>query len=211
MQKDGALGHIERNLDKVSRDGKEAYRLTCVRLYDTGVEDAWDALTNPERIPRWFLPISGDLKVGGRYKFEGNAGGVIEKCEPPRLLGVTWEMHGGVSWVTVTLEPSGEKTRLTLEHVAHVPEELFDQYGPGAVGIGWDLALDCGLAIHFKTNAAVDPAAAQAWTLSPEGRAYVENAAAAWAEASIRVGILREKAEAAAANVSDFYSPKSTG
>ena len=44
------------------------------RDYDAPIEDVWDALTNPERIGRWFLPISGDYRLGGRYQFEGNAG-----------------------------------------------------------------------------------------------------------------------------------------
>ena len=30
------------------------------RTYDAPIEDVWDALTSPERISRWFLPISGD-------------------------------------------------------------------------------------------------------------------------------------------------------
>ena len=53
------------------------------RTYDAPIEDVWDALTNPERISRWFLPISGDYRVGGRYQFEGNAGGEIVSCERP--------------------------------------------------------------------------------------------------------------------------------
>ena len=47
------------------------------RTYAADIADVWDALTNIERIPRWFLPVSGDLRLGGRYQFEGNAGGRI--------------------------------------------------------------------------------------------------------------------------------------
>ena len=61
------------------------------REYDAPIEDVWDALTNPERIGRWFLPISGDYRLGGRYQFEGNAGGRIVACEQPHRLNVTWE------------------------------------------------------------------------------------------------------------------------
>ena len=49
------------------------------RTYPTDQADLWDCLTNAERIPRWFLPVSGELVEGGRYQTEGNAGGVIEK------------------------------------------------------------------------------------------------------------------------------------
>ena len=34
------------------------------RTYDAPIEDVWDAVTNPERISRWFLPVSGDLRAG---------------------------------------------------------------------------------------------------------------------------------------------------
>lgn len=60
------------------------------REYDAPVADVWDALTNADRIKRWFLPITGDLRPGGRYQLEGNAGGEILQCEPPHLLTVTW-------------------------------------------------------------------------------------------------------------------------
>lgn len=202
-------GKITRKLDKIERGGREAWRLTAERIYTTDVEDVWDALTNPQRIPRWFLPISGDLKLGGRFQFEGNAGGIIERCDARRHLGVTWEMHGDTSWVDVTLTPQGKDTLLTLQHVAHVPEELFDQFGPGGVGIGWDLAL-VGLSKHFETGAAVDPKEAEKWVLSPEGRAFVEACSGAWAQASIEAGTERDKAEKAAGQVSDFYSPRTS-
>ena len=57
------------------------------RRYDAAIEDVWDAVTDPDRLKRWFLPISGDLRVGGTFQLEGNAGGEILSCEPPRLLG----------------------------------------------------------------------------------------------------------------------------
>ena len=65
--------------------------VTLQREYPAPIEDVWDALTNPERIGRWFLPISGDYRLGGRYQFEGNAGGKIVECDQPNRLKVTWE------------------------------------------------------------------------------------------------------------------------
>ncbi len=56
------------------------------RSYDVPIEDVWQACTDPDRLNRWFLEVSGDLRVGGRYQFEGNAGGEIVRCESPRLL-----------------------------------------------------------------------------------------------------------------------------
>lgn len=62
------------------------------RIYDAPIDDIWDALTDPERIGRWFLPISGDFRLGGRYQFEGNAGGEIRACAPTGCSspGSTW-------------------------------------------------------------------------------------------------------------------------
>src|SRR6478609_8066841 len=95
------LGTTTRTLSRRDSDG--AYVLVATRSYPTSAEDLWDALTTAERIPRWFLPITGDLRLGGRYQLQGNAGGQVERCEPPRDLGLTWEMQGQVSWVNVAL------------------------------------------------------------------------------------------------------------
>src|ERR1700754_909981 len=115
--------------------GRPARVVIATRNYDTDIDDLWDALTSAERIPRWFLPISGDLRLGGRYQFKGNAGGEITRCEPPRLLGVTWEYGAEVSWLNVTLAAEAAGTRLQLEHIAHVGDDRWDQFGPGAVGV----------------------------------------------------------------------------
>src|ERR1700760_2713587 len=94
----GVLGGVTRTVRSFKKDGKPASTVTLTWLYATDAEDLWDALTNPERIPRWFLPVQGDLKVGGRYQFTGNAGGTIEACEPPRRLAVSWEFGTQTSW-----------------------------------------------------------------------------------------------------------------
>ena len=70
-------------------------------MYDTPPEDLWEACTDPERIARWFLPISGDLRPGGRFEFQGNASGTIERCEPPHSVDATWEYGGQTSWIEV--------------------------------------------------------------------------------------------------------------
>src|SRR5690242_21061903 len=113
---------VTRSVRNFEKDGKAASAVTLTRLYDTDVDDLWDALTSKERIPRWFLPVEGDLKLGGRYQLQGNAGGTITRCDAPSALDVTWEMGGGVSWVTVRLDAEGDRTRLTLEHIVHASD-----------------------------------------------------------------------------------------
>ena len=117
----------------------------------------WDAVTSAERIARWFLPVSGDLRLGGRYQLEGNAGGEVQECLPPNggaaHYRVTWEYGGGVDRGSRSGSrpcPSDE-TEVELEHiakVADVPEEIWEQFGHPATGIGWDGGF-LGLALHL--------------------------------------------------------------
>jgi uncharacterized protein YndB with AHSA1/START domain len=206
-----AIGAVIREVASREHQGKPARAVIATRRYDTDIDDLWDALTSAERIPRWFLPISGDLKLGGRYQFEGNAGGEITRCEPPRLLSVTWEYGGGVSWLTATLkDDTAGSTRLELEHLAHVEDGLWDRFGPGAVGVGWDLAL-MGLARHLASGAAVDRAAAMAWSVSDEGKRFMRGSSEAWGRASITAGTDEMAAKAAAARTSAFYCGEPSG
>jgi uncharacterized protein YndB with AHSA1/START domain len=203
------LGAVTREIGTREHEGRTARVLVAARTYDTTIDDLWDALTNAERIPRWFMPISGDLRPGGRYQLQGNAGGEIRTCEPPRHLAVTWEYGSEVSWVTVRLaEDLKGGTRLELEHVAQVDDKRWDEFGPGAVGVGWDGAI-MGLARYLETGEAVDPQAAMAWMGSPEGKDFYRRASEAWCEASIAHGTEPEAARAAAARTTAFYTGES--
>jgi Activator of Hsp90 ATPase homolog 1-like protein len=162
-------------------------------------------VTNAERIPRWFLPVSGNLELGGRYQLEGNAGGVIQRCEEPKSFAVTWEYGEMLSWLEVTLSPAGDGTTLELAHEAHVDPEMWGQFGPGAVGVGWDLAL-MGLGEHIETAAAVDSEQALAFPTSPEGAEFVQRAATDWADAAVGDGDERGPADEAAERTVAFYT-----
>ena len=50
------------------RDHESGLKTLLIRrTYDAAPEDVWDALTDPDRIVRWFLPVTGDLRPGGRF------------------------------------------------------------------------------------------------------------------------------------------------
>ena len=200
-----SVNAITREVRSVERDGKPAKVVVASRTYDTTPADLWDAITNAERIPRWFMPISGDLRLGGRYQLQGNAGGTITTCEPPRHLGVTWEYGGQVSWVEVRLSPRGKGTLLELEHIAHPPEEFWDKFGPGAVGVGWDLGLH-GLAIHIGTGRAVLPSEGMEWLGSSEGKQFVATSSEGWGKAAAADGADVDEASAAAGRTTAFYT-----
>jgi uncharacterized protein YndB with AHSA1/START domain len=206
---DYVFGAELRQVENREHLGKPALVGVAIRIYDTTIEDLWEAITTPERLARWFLPVEGDLKLGGRYQLKGNAGGTITRCERPKALDVTWEYGGGVSWVNLRLAPEGHKARLTLEHIAHrdgIGEEHLKTYGPGATGIGWDLGLE-GLERHLvNPEVALDPAAFEAWTLSAEGKAFIRKSGEGWGEAHIASGADPDEARAQAERTIAFYT-----
>lgn len=199
------VGATLRTVRNLERDGKPAKAVVASCVYDTDIADLWDALTSKERIERWFLPVSGELKLGGRYQFEGNAGGTITECVPQKKIAATWEFAGGVTWVTVTLTPEGERTRLELEHVAPI-DPHWGQFGPGAVGVGWDLGL-MGLALHVANpGAGKPPEAAPEWLGSPAGKNIVGLSVAGWRDADIAAGEDEIRARQAAENTRKAYT-----
>ncbi|WKA25998.1 SRPBCC family protein [Bradyrhizobium roseum] len=181
------LGLVSRAVRNFDKDGKPASAVTLTRLYDTSVDDLWDALTDRERIARWFLPVEGDLALGGKYQIKGNAGGTITACAPPTHFAATWEFGGAVSWIDVALAAERNQARLTLEHTAII-EDHWNQFGPGAVGIGWDLAI-AGLERYLATGAAVDHATAEAWMVSPDGKAFMSESGEFWRAAHVASGV----------------------
>src|SRR5437868_10501697 len=119
------ISEVRRAVGSKVLEAGQARVITISQAYEGSLDDVWDACTNPERIPRWLMPVSGDLRLGGRYQLEGNAGGTIETCEPPHRFTATWEFGGGMSWIEVTLTAEGERTRVSVEHIAHVEDELW--------------------------------------------------------------------------------------
>lgn len=202
-----AFGAEFREVVERDYEGAAARVVKAVRTYATSADDLWDAITNPERIPRWFLPVEGELRLGGRYQLKGNAGGTIKRCDPPQALDVTWEFMGGMSWVTVRLEPEGEATRLVLEHIVHKSDadEHWAKFGPAAVGVGWDLSL-MGLGKHLASGAALSHEEAEVWMRSDAGKAFMRASAAAWAEAHIEGGEDPEIARGMAERTAGFYT-----
>lgn len=202
------LGTMRREVRDLERDGQKAKAVIAARLYDTDAADLWDALTRPERIRRWFAPVSGELVLGGRYQVENNAGGTITECETNRKIALTWEFGGAVSWVNVTLTPQAGGTLLELEHIAHVSPH-WDQFGPGAVGVGWDLGF-MGLSRHLAEPEADVPAeAVEGWTATREYKDFVRSSSDDWGRADIAAGEDRDAALAAAEATRSFYTGES--
>jgi uncharacterized protein YndB with AHSA1/START domain len=205
-----AAAHRETGHGKVAAG--EGRTVVLRRTYPAPVADVWDAITDAERIGRWFVPVTGELRLGGRFQLQGNAGGEILRCEPPHLVRVSWAMGENpadtdISEVEVRLSPDGDgHTLFEPVHTGIVDPQRWAEYGPGALGVGWDLGL-LGLALHLRSGgkAVEDP---EAWMFSPEARRFMTGSATAWGAAMRAGGATEEEAATATANVTAFYVPE---
>ena len=200
---------IQRSVGTGTIPAGEGHAVTLRRTYNSSIDDVWDALTTPDRINRWFLPISGDFRLGGTYQFEGNAGGKILACEKPNRLLVTWvygsEDPSAISEVEIRLTALGpDSTEFQMVHTAVVPNEMWDTFGPGAVGAGWDGGV-MGLGLYLASGKTVDDPIA--WQISDEGRQFYTLSAKAWGEASRAAGADDETVARNVAATTEFYAP----
>lgn len=116
------LGILTRTPDSASVTFKHHYRTTC--------DDLWTALTTPERLSRWFAPVTGDFTVGGDYHIDFEPGddtqkvtGTITTCTAPHDLTVTWKAardtqhtHVHCTLETAQSDTGQPGTLLTLTH-----------------------------------------------------------------------------------------------
>lgn len=209
MDPDQQLNATERSIGDLPISGEPGKSVRLHRSYDAAIEDIWDACTTPERLSRWIGPVSGDLRLGGKFQIEGNASGEILRCEQPHLLRVTWVLGEGMSTeVQLTLTPEGSTTALELEHTAPaaVIDELVRSHGPGGtigLGVGWDLALT-GLDLQLN-GIQYDPTT---WEASDEVRRLAVRMCQAWGtvvQAAWQTS--HEDTEAAVAFASGHYAP----
>lgn len=113
--------------------------------------------------------------------------------------GVTLER----TYATSVADAGEGRARLTLCHIALVDEHYWPTYGPGAGGVGWDLAL-AGLESFL-----VAPTAARfdetLLATTPEGRRFVAGLSEDWGRAAMAGGEDPAWARAAAARTTAFY------
>ena len=53
-----SIGAVTRTVLEREHNGRPARVIVATRPYDAEITEVWDAMTNAERMPRWFLPIS---------------------------------------------------------------------------------------------------------------------------------------------------------
>ncbi len=181
------LGAVARVVEDRVHEGQKMRVVIASRAYDTTVDDLWDAVTDKARLVRWFAEVDGDLKPGGRFQVKNNASGTVLSCVPQKSVSVTWEFGGAVSWVNLAFEPTKDGgALLTLEHICPLNPH-WEKFGPGAVGVGWELGL-LGLGMHIRSGEARDKFDEHAWGVSEEGKSFVSATGAGWIAADIAGG-----------------------
>jgi len=205
-----AFGATFRHTGNRERDGKPTRVVTVSRTYSTTQEDLWSAVTEKERISRWFAEVKGDFQLGGRYKIKGNAKGKITSCDAPNSYSVTWEMFFNVSWVSVTVESVEDGAQLSIEHemgMGRAGEMHWSKYGPGATGVGWEFAV-FGIDMYLLNDGQLTPKDIEKWSESSEGKAMIKSWANEWGKAHIVAGEAEETAMKMAQKTSKFYAGK---
>jgi uncharacterized protein YndB with AHSA1/START domain len=121
-----------------SADGAGVVRMED--RFDTGVDDLWSAITDPDRLAYWFGEVEGELhekgEFRGRIALAGARVGQVEACEPPQRLLLTMrdpDPQPGQPAQTVIeaqLIAEGAQTRLVWEERG-MPVNLLPAYGAG--------------------------------------------------------------------------------
>jgi len=118
-----------------SADGEGVVRVE--ERYATDIDDLWSALTDPDRLARWYGQVDGELGLGGEFRMSVDASGWegtgrVEACEPPRRLMVTTKelSESFRKTVEATLTSEDDHTVLVIE-VRGMPLDKIAFFGAG--------------------------------------------------------------------------------
>lgn len=101
----------------------------------------WRALTDPERLGRWFMPNDFALQIGHRFSLDTGRWGTTQcevlEIQPGRLVRYSWRNDSLDTEVTWALEPEGEGTRLRLVHRGFRLDDPTDRFAYENMRHGW--------------------------------------------------------------------------
>lgn len=131
------------DLGKVSKD-EHGYAIRLERVYNHPVSKVWDALTDPEKMSKWFTDVEWDFRPGGNITFifqdpdRTKSYGSIVAIEPQKLLEFWWHNDDGQPEELMRLELTdmGGKTRLVMEY-----SRVSETYGANVL-TGWHVVFD---------------------------------------------------------------------
>ena len=124
-------------------DGRRQLRFERVLAHP--IERVWAALTTPGDLGGWWGDASVDLRLGGEFVMrwrntdpEGNhpvMHATITALEPPRLLELSGDLHGGLRWELEPVDSSSTLLRFSSTL------EIADDWVASALA-GWHWHLD---------------------------------------------------------------------
>jgi uncharacterized protein YndB with AHSA1/START domain len=160
----------------------EARVAVFTRTYETTVEDLWDACTSPARLQRWYVPVTGELCLGGTIQQVNMGSGTILVCDAPHVLKLS--LGDGADEIELRLSagPADGTATLELQHATtldshEIGGQMYDAIF--CMGGGYYprlLALD----LHLRGTLPHDYDSA-AFHLNPEMRPAIERGSAAMA------------------------------
>ena len=109
------------------------------------IDRVWEFITNTEHLPAWFGNGTIEPREGGRVTLmDGHIRGVVTRWQPPHRLSYTWNVFSPgetessypESYLTIELEPRGDRVQLTLTHLPVL--ERFEKQN----AMGWHTFLD---------------------------------------------------------------------
>ena len=181
--------------EHTSSDGHRQVR--AVLTLTTNVERApaqlWALLTRPDELARWFGPVTGELHEGGRFDAPDGASGSILEIEEPHRISLSWAQGGAEDPLLIQLDPEDDGTTLLrLRHTVLVDAEDFERTGPGALAIGWEIAL-LALAAHTDgwrgSCLTTVPTPTPQWREGAEAAGYLRAWSVRWAAEAIAAGV----------------------
>ncbi|WP_312179694.1 SRPBCC domain-containing protein [Arthrobacter sp.] len=145
------LSETERSFGLRQIPAGHARMLVIGRCLPQPIGEVWNALTDPARIGAYFAEPQGDFRRGGDYELPGFSRGTILRCDPPRLLTVSWmPAHGNGGELEIHLADENGATRVELLY-ASVRKRfavMDPEVNEWAAGPGWEFFLD-NLSAHL--------------------------------------------------------------
>jgi uncharacterized protein YndB with AHSA1/START domain len=131
---------------RIEDDGTGTVRMD--RVYPTGIDDLWDAVTVPERLARWLVvrldgvPALGET-VHAAFTSQWDGSVRVDVCDRPERLLVTMTSDGETTETEVLLTAvDDDRTRLVIEERGFTADEVADH------GAGWQVHVeDLGTAL----------------------------------------------------------------
>jgi uncharacterized protein YndB with AHSA1/START domain len=108
-------------------------------------DKVWRALTDPELMAEWLLPVTGlKLDVGAAFVltaqpypgWDGTVSCKLLEIEAKKKLSYTWTVPFLDTIVSFALEPSQKGTRLTIEQSGFKPDQKQES---GGARYGWKM------------------------------------------------------------------------